>query len=73
VVMGTNIAVGPGTFTILTTGTSNVAVGSGATGGVYSLSTGNRNVMLVANTGGGCEIGSNNTLGLAPQCMGGSI
>jgi len=47
-VMGTNIAVGPGTFTILTTGMDNLAIGNGAAGG---LTTGSNNVMLGANSG----------------------
>jgi len=61
VVTGTNLGVGPGTFTMLTTGTNNVAVGSGATGGEYGNQSGNNNVMLGYNTGAGCQTGSNNT------------
>jgi len=41
VVTGTNFGVGPGTFTMLTTGTNNVTVGNGAAGGIYGIQTGN--------------------------------
>ena len=61
VVTGTNFGVGPGTFTMLTTGTNNVAVGNGAAGGIYGIQTGSGNVMLGYNTGAGCQTGSNNT------------
>jgi len=47
VVTGTNLGVGPGVLTQLTTGTDNVAIGSGASSGNYSLTTGNGNVMVV--------------------------
>jgi hypothetical protein len=62
VVTGTNLGVGPNVFTQLTTGTDTVAIGSGASSGNYSLTTGSGNVMLGANSGGGCVTGSNNTL-----------
>jgi len=61
VVTGTNFGVSPGTFTMLTTGSNNVAVGNGAAGGQYGNQTGNNNVMLGYNTGAGCQTGSNNT------------
>jgi len=34
---GKNVAVGPGTYTTLTSCTNNVAIGSGAAGGIYSI------------------------------------
>jgi len=61
VVTGTNVGVGPGAFTVLTTGTDNVTIGPGAAGGQYGLTTGSNNVMLVANSGQGCMTSSNNT------------
>jgi len=73
VVTGTNFGVGPGTFTMLTTGTNNVAVGSGAAGGVYGIQSGNNNVMLGTNSGPGCITGSNNTFLGYNTSMGGSI
>ena len=61
IVTGTNLGVGPGTFTMLTTGTNNVAVGNGAAGGQYGIQTGSGNVAVGASAGGSCESGSNNT------------
>jgi len=61
-VTGTNLGVGPGALNLLTTGTDNVAIGLGASSSNYSLTTGSGNVMLGANSGGGCVIGSNNAL-----------
>jgi hypothetical protein len=62
VVTGTNLGVGSNVLTQLTTGTDNVAIGLGASSGNYSLTTCSGNVMLGANSGGGCVTGSNNTL-----------
>jgi len=60
VVMGTNLAVGPGALEQLTTGTNNIAIGSGAASGQYGLTTGSGNVMLGINSGLSCVTGSNN-------------
>jgi hypothetical protein len=73
VVTGTNLGVGPGTFTMLTTGTNNVAIGSGAVGGQYGIQSGNNNVMLGTNSGPGCITGSNNTFLGYNTSMSGSI
>jgi len=56
------LGVRPDVFTQLTTGTDNVAIGSGASSSDYSLTTGSGNVMLGANSGGGGVTESNNTL-----------
>jgi len=61
VVTGTNLGVGPNTLTQLTIRTDNVAIGSGASSGEYSLTTGTGNVMVGANSGQGCVVGNNNT------------
>jgi len=62
VVTGANLGVGPGVLTQLTTGTNNVSISLGASSGNYSLTTGNGNVMVGANSGLGCVTGSNNNL-----------
>jgi len=61
VVTGTNVAVGPGALNQLTTGTNNVAVGSGAGGEPYGIMTGSGNVVVGTRAGYSCETGSNNT------------
>jgi len=61
VVTGTNLGVGPSTLTQVTTGTSNTAVSTSASGPPYSITTGSGNVMLGANSGGSCMDGSNKT------------
>jgi len=61
VVMGTNLGVGPGTYTILTTGSNNLTIGNGAAGGQYGLTTGSNNVMLGAYSGPGCITSNNKT------------
>jgi len=58
---GTNFDVGQDVFQELTSGTQNTAIGNGAGGGTYGLTTGSGNVMVGYNLGGGCETGSNNT------------
>jgi len=60
-VSGTNLGVGPGTFTILTTGTDNVCIGSVAGGGPYGLNVGSQNVMVAVKSGDACITGNNNT------------
>jgi len=58
---GTNVAVGPGALTQLTTGTDNTAIGNSAGGAQYGITIGSGNVMLGASSGGSCMNGSNNT------------
>jgi len=58
---GTNFGVRPDVFDNLTTRMQNTAIGNLATRGQYKLSTGSGNVMVVYNSGGSCESGSNNT------------
>jgi len=45
----------------LTTGTNNIAIGSGEASGQYGLTTGSGNVMLGVNLGTACITGNNNT------------
>jgi len=59
VATGTNLGVGPGALNQVTTGTSNTALGSGAGGAPYGITTGSGNVMVGA--GNSCSGGSNNT------------
>jgi len=61
VVMGTNLAVGPGALTQVTTGTGNTAISSDAGGAPYGIAAGSWNVMVGANAGSICSGGSNNT------------
>jgi len=61
VVMGSNLAVGPGALEQLTIRTNNIAIGLGAASGQYGLTTGSGNVMLGVNSGLSCITGSNNT------------
>jgi len=61
VVTGTNLGVGPGALNQITTGTNNIAIGSGAAGGEYGLTTGSGNVMLGVNSGPACITSNNNT------------
>jgi len=61
VIMGTNLGVGPDTLNQLTTGTNNIAIGSGAASGQYGLTTGSSNVMIGVNSGPSCTTGNNNT------------
>jgi len=61
VVTGTNLALELRALEQLTTGTNNIAIGSGAANGQYGLTTGSGNVMLGINSGQSCVVGSNNT------------
>jgi len=58
----------------ITTGTDNIAIGSGAAGGEYGLTTGSDNVMLGVNSGPACITGNNNTfLGYNTSMYGASL
>jgi len=61
VVTGTNVGVGPGALNQVTTGTSNIAFGSGTGGAPYGVTTGSENVMVGAGAGNSCSGGSNKT------------
>jgi len=61
VVTGTNLGVGTGALNQVTTGTNNVAIGSGAASGQCGLTTGSGNVMLGVNSGLACITSNNNT------------
>jgi len=61
VVIGTNLAVGPGALEQLTTGTGNTAIGSDAGGSPYGVTTGGGNVMVGASAGSICSSASKNT------------
>jgi len=61
VATGTNLGVGPDTLNQLTTGTNNIAIGSGTASGKYGLTTGSGNMMLGVNSGLSCITSNNNT------------
>jgi len=58
---GTNFGVGPDVFQDLTAGIQNTAIGYGAGGGPYRVTSGQGNVFVGYNSGVTCETGSNNT------------
>jgi len=64
--MGTNVAVSAGAMNQLTTGTNNVAIGSGAGGEPYGILSASGNVMLGSNTGSLVKLGTRADL---PSCM----